>query len=74
MGGIVILLSGAAVYYRTHLQPTIARSSTEAEFCNMADAGKAALYLCWILDELLIPQLTATPILADNHGGVRMVN
>ena len=45
MGGIIMMLAGAAVYYRTRLQPTIAQSSTEAEFTNMADAGKAALYL-----------------------------
>jgi hypothetical protein len=45
-----MMLAGAAVYYRTRLQPTIAQNSTEAEFTNMADAGKAALYLRWILE------------------------
>jgi hypothetical protein len=45
MGGIVMMLAGAAVYYRTRLQPTIAQSLTEAKFTNMAGAGKAALYL-----------------------------
>ena len=39
MGGIVMMLAGAAVYYRTRLQPTISQSSMEAEFTNMADAG-----------------------------------
>jgi hypothetical protein len=45
MGGIVMMLAGAAVYYRTRLQPPIAQSSTKAEFTIMADAGKAASYL-----------------------------
>ena len=45
MGGIVLMLAGGAVYYRTHLQPTIALSSTEAEFTTMAYARKAALYI-----------------------------
>ena len=40
-----MMLAGAAVYYKTRLQPTVALSSTEAEFVNMADAGKAALYI-----------------------------
>jgi hypothetical protein len=31
MRGIIMMLAGAAVYYRTRLQPTIAQSSTEAE-------------------------------------------
>jgi hypothetical protein len=71
MGGIVMMLAGAAVYYRTRLQPTIAQSSTEAEFTNMADAGKAALYLRWILEEIDIIMDAPTPILADNQGAVR---
>jgi hypothetical protein len=74
MGGIVVMLAGAAVYYRTRLQPTIAQSSTEAEFTNMADAGKAALYLRWILDEIGIIMDVPTPILADNQGAVRLAN
>ena len=52
MGGIVLMLAGGAVYYRTHLQPTVALSSTEAEFTTMADTGKTALYIRWILDEI----------------------
>ena len=45
MGGIVMMLAGAAIYYRTRLQPTVAQNSTESEFINTADAGKVALYL-----------------------------
>ena len=67
MGGIVMMLAGAAVYYRTRLQPTIAQSSTKAEFTNMADAGKAALYLRWILEEIGISMDVPTPILADDQ-------
>lgn len=54
MGGVILMFAGAAIYYKTRSQPTIARSSTEAEFCNMADAGKAGLYIRWILKELRI--------------------
>ena len=53
MGGVVMMLARAAVYYCTRLQPTIALSSTEVEFVNMANVGKAALYICWILLEEL---------------------
>ena len=66
VGGIVMMLAGAAIYYRTRLQPTVAQSSTEAEFTNMADAGQAALYLKWILEELVIIMTEPTPIHADN--------
>jgi hypothetical protein len=40
----------------------------------MADAGKAALYLRWILEEIGIIMDTPTPILADNQGAVRLAN
>jgi hypothetical protein len=61
--------------YNQLLTPTIAQSSTEAEFTNMADAGKAALYLEWILEELgIIMDNKPKPILADNQGAVRLAN
>jgi hypothetical protein len=66
MGGIVFLLAGGAIYYCSQLQPTVAQSSTEAEFCNMTDGGKAALYLQSILDEIGIDQTLPIKILADN--------
>ena len=70
-----MMLAGAAVYYRTGLQPTVALSSTEAEFVNMTDAGKAALYIRWILEELgLIIQIDPTPICADNTGAIYLAN
>jgi hypothetical protein len=74
MGGIVMMLAGTAVYYRTRLQPTIVQSSTEAKFTNMVDADKAALYLRWILGEIGIIMDSPTPILADNQGAVRLAN
>ena len=72
MGGVVMMLAGAAVYYCTQLQPTIALSSTEAEFVNMADTGKVALYIRWILEELGIIQIYPTTICAGNHGACHM--
>jgi hypothetical protein len=56
------------------LQPMIAKSSTEAEFTNMADAGKVALYLRYILEEIGIIMDKPTPNLADNQGAVRLAN
>jgi hypothetical protein len=52
----------------------IAKSSTEAEFTNMADAGKVALYLRYILEEIGIIMDKPTPNLADNQGAVRLAN
>jgi hypothetical protein len=40
----------------------------------MADAGKAALYLRWILEEIGVIMDAPTPILANNQGVVRLAN
>ena len=62
MGGVVLMLAGGAIYYRTNLQPIIALLSTKAEFMTMVDAGKAALYIRWILTELQQETDTTTSI------------
>jgi hypothetical protein len=66
--GAVILLAGGAIYYRTRIQATVAQSSTEAKFGFMADAGKAALYIRSILEELKLEQVLPTQIPVDNRG------
>eukprot|EP00934_Nitzschia_sp_Nitz4_P000755 Nitzschia sp. Nitz4//scaffold72_size95085//6004//8247//NITZ4_004742-RA/size95085-processed-gene-0.2-mRNA-1//1//CDS//3329557321//755//frame0 len=72
--GVIFMLAGGAVYYRTCLQPDTAQSSTEAELYGMTDAGKTALYIRSLLEELNLEQLTPTPILADNHGAIQLSN
>ncbi len=68
------MLAGAAIFYKTRYQPTVALSSTEAEFAAAADAGKAALYLRSILHELGVEQLLPTVIYEDNNGARLMTN
>ncbi len=74
MGGIIFLLAGGAIYYWSWLQSAVAQSSTEAEFCNMTDGGKSALYLRSILEEIGIDQILPTEILADNRGARQLSN
>jgi hypothetical protein len=56
------------------IHPTVAQSSTEAELAFMTDAGKAALYLCSILEELHLQQLHPTKIAVDNRGARQLSN
>jgi Reverse transcriptase (RNA-dependent DNA polymerase) len=73
-GGIVFFYAGGAVYYRSRIHPTVAQSSTEAELAFMTDAGKAALYLRSILEELKLEQLHPTKISVDNRGARQLTN
>ena len=72
VSSIVIMMAGAAVVYKTILQRVIALSSTEAEFYALSEAGKLALYVRSILNELGMPQHIATSMYEDNKGCLHM--
>ena len=66
------MLAGGVVTYKTRVQKTVSTSSSEAEFQAASDAGKMALYVCSILDELGVPQEYATCLFEDNSATVHM--
>jgi hypothetical protein len=74
ISGIAFMLAGTTVFYKTRHQPTVALSSTKAEFAAAADAGKVALYLRSILNELGVEQLLPAVIHEDNNGARLMTN
>ena len=71
--GIIIMVAGAAVVYKTHYQRAVALSSTEAEFVSASDAGKMALYIRSLLHDLGLEQNHSTPLRIDNKGALHMV-
>jgi hypothetical protein len=73
-GGVVFFYTGGAIHYRSCIHPTVAQSSTEAKPAFMTDAGKAALYLQSILEELHLEQLAPTKIAVDNRGARQLTN
>jgi hypothetical protein len=72
--GICIQLAGGTIAYRTKFQPTVALSSTEAEFMAACDIGRMCLYVRSILWDLDIPQEAATVAYKDNDGCMSMAN
>ena len=72
--GFVLKLAGAAIYYKSKYQQTIALSSTEAEFVAATEAGKAILYVRSILEEIGLQQQDATVLYIDNNGALNMAN
>ena len=72
--GIVYMMAGAAVVYKTKFQKTVALSSTEAEFVAAADAGKYALYLRSLLKDLGEDQELAVVLYEDNVGAYLMAD
>ena len=74
ISGLCLCFAGAPVVYRARFQPSISQSSTEAEFIAAVEAGKLALYLRSILNDLGIEQTHATPLYEDNTAAITMAN
>jgi len=74
ISGMCLYFAGAPVVYRSHFQPKISQSSTEAEFIDTAKAGKLALYLRYMLNDLGINKSHATTLYEDNTAAVTMAN
>ena len=72
--GIVIMLAGAAVLYKSRFQDTIALSFAEAEFIAAVEVGKYTLNLRSILNDIGLPQHDATIIYEDNQGSLLMAS
>jgi hypothetical protein len=71
---ICIQLAGGTIAYKTKFQPTVALSSTEAEFMAACDVGWMSLFIRSILRDLDILQEAATIAYEDNKGCTAMGN
>ena len=73
-GGHCIRLAGGPIAWKGRLWPTVAHSSTEAEYYEANDAGRQCLYCRSIMWDLGIPQEAATILYEDNDGATAMAN
>ena len=73
-GGHCLRLAGGPISWKGRLWPTVAQSSTEAEYYQTNDAGKQSLYCRSIMWDLGIPQEAATILYEDNDGATAMAN
>ena len=70
--GFVFILSGGAISWSSKLQPTVAVSTTEAEYMASAQAVKEALWLKKLLWDFGI-QTGAITIFSDNQGAIKLL-
>ncbi|KXZ41531.1 hypothetical protein GPECTOR_411g255 [Gonium pectorale] len=70
--GFVFVFNGAAVSWRSRLQPTVAASSVEAEYMAASSATREALWLEQLLAEF---GMKASPIRikTDNQGALSLI-
>lgn len=72
--GYVFMMAGGAVSWNSRKQPTVALSSTEAEYMALSGAVQEAIWLRQLLRDLGYAQQGATPIYEDNQGCINLAN
>ena len=68
--GQLILLNGAAVYWKSQLQNQAAISTTEAEYITLSENANTVVGLRFLMEGLQEPQLGPTFIFQDNTAAI----
>ncbi|CAI5734626.1 unnamed protein product [Peronospora farinosa] len=68
--GVLILLGGAAVVYKSKRQSSVALSSAEAEYMALALATQEVMWIRYLLKEMGVTCKTATTVHMDNKSAI----
>jgi transposase InsO family protein/ribonuclease HI len=72
--GYIFFFGAAAISWVSRMQPTVAQSSTEAEYMALTEALNEAIHLRQLLSDLRLPQPEATTIFEDNEGAIKLAS
>ena len=72
--GVIILLNGMPIHWRSNKQPTTSISSAQAEIYAMSETVRDARLRMWVHEELGGTINYPFPILVDNAAGVSFQN
>jgi hypothetical protein len=71
--GIIHKLGNSPIEWSSKRQPTVALSTTEAEYRVLSKAAKDIVHLRRLLTELKVCDTTPTPLLSDNQSCIKLV-
>ena len=74
ISGYVFLIGGRAVAWSSKKQPTVALSSTEAEYMASSNATTQAIWLWNLFTELNFIQPSPTELLLDNQSAITLAS
>ena len=72
--GFCIFLGDCLISWKTKKQPTISRSSAEAEYRALAATASEITWLQYLLHAFQIPQSSPAFIYCDNHSAMHIAN
>ncbi|KAE9235367.1 Retrovirus-related Pol polyprotein from transposon TNT 1-94 [Phytophthora fragariae] len=72
VSGMLLMLCGAPVVWRSTFQKTVALSSTEAEYMALSDCVKECVWMRRLLKDIGAEQVGATVIYEDNQGAMAL--
>eukprot|EP00253_Pinus_taeda_P007074 PITA_07074 len=70
--GYAMSLGSGVVSWRSHKQPVLADSATEAEYVAAAEATKEIVWLRKIIEDLQVKQVQSTPLMIDNTSAIKL--
>ncbi|KAF8783371.1 Retrovirus-related Pol polyprotein like [Argiope bruennichi] len=70
--GYVFMIGGGAVSWSSKRQPTVATSTTEAEYMALSAAAKEAIWLGKIVTDLGIAHANGITVYCDNNGAINL--
>ncbi|XP_062170514.1 uncharacterized mitochondrial protein AtMg00810-like [Alnus glutinosa] len=68
--GWCMFLGDALISWKSKKQPHVSKSSNKSEYRAMSSASSEIVWLQRLLGELSVPQLTPTPLHADNTSAI----
>lgn len=73
--GYVFMLGNSPITWNSRKQPTVALSSTEAEYMSITEGAKEAIWLRRLFSELNFQSSqSSTPIFGDNQGSINLAH
>ncbi|XP_021802970.1 uncharacterized protein LOC110747070 [Prunus avium] len=66
--GYCVFLGNSLISWKSKKQANVSRSSAEAEYRAMANTCLELTWLCYILQDLKVPQIAHTPLFCDNQA------
>ncbi|GKV37475.1 hypothetical protein SLEP1_g45501 [Rubroshorea leprosula] len=72
--GYCLFLCDSLISWHSEKQSILSRFSIEAEYQAFRDATSELLHLCWLLEDMGIPQLPATNLYCNNQNAMQIAH